>query len=96
MSILAEMFKSRRPGGVSSSGIAAAGSRPQLQLITGNANSELASEIAARLGVPLTPAKIARFPDGEVSIQILENVRCAARRNRAQFCAIFAMSGAIL
>ena len=36
---------------------------------------ELASEIAARLGVPLTPAKIARFPDGEVSIQILENVR---------------------
>jgi len=75
MSILAEMFKSRRPGGVSSSGIAAAGSRPQLQLITGNANSELASEIAARLGVPLTPAKIARFPDGEVSIQILENVR---------------------
>ena len=25
--------------------------------------------------MPLTPAKIARFPDGEVSIQILENVR---------------------
>jgi len=46
----------------------------QLQLITGNANPNLAGEIAARLGVPLTPAKISRFPDGEVSIQILENV----------------------
>jgi len=27
------------------------------------------------LGVPLTPAKIGKFADGEVSIQILENVR---------------------
>ena len=46
-----------------------------MQLLAGNANPELAEEIAARLGVPLTPAKIGRFVDGEVSIQILENVR---------------------
>lgn len=48
-----------------------------MQLLAGNANSELAEEIAARLGVPLAPAKIGRFPDGEISIQILENVRNA-------------------
>jgi ribose-phosphate pyrophosphokinase len=49
--------------------------RAHMQLLAGNANPELAEEIAARLGVPLTPAKIGRFVDGEVSIQVLENVR---------------------
>ena len=40
--------------------------RAPMQLLAGNANPELAEEIAARLGVPLTPAKIGRFVDGEV------------------------------
>jgi ribose-phosphate pyrophosphokinase len=36
---------------------------------------DLAEEISARLGVPLTPAMIDRYNDGEMRIQILENVR---------------------
>jgi len=51
------------------------GGRLPMQLLAGNGNPELAEEISARLGVPLTPATISRFADGEVSIQILENVR---------------------
>jgi hypothetical protein len=78
--MLNELFKSRRPdraigmpAATSSSGRGQP--RAHMQLLAGNANPELAEEIAARLGVPLTPAKIGRFADGEVSIQILENVR---------------------
>lgn len=37
-----------------------------MMLLAGNANKELAEEISARLGVPLTPATIDRFSDGEV------------------------------
>ena len=76
LEVLSELFKSRRPDaihGVTTS--SSHGARPRLQLVSGNANRELADEIAARLGVPLAPAKIGRFADGEVSIQILENVR---------------------
>jgi len=86
--VLTELFKSRRPGGIvpmpnelglSRDTGAAPGPAGQprlaMQLITGNANPELAEEISARLGVPLTSAKIGRFDDGEVSIQILQNVR---------------------
>ena len=78
--MLNELFKSRRPDraiGLPAASSAASGRGPRahMQLLAGNANPELAEEIAARLGVPLTPAKIGRFSDGEVSIQILENVR---------------------
>ncbi len=77
--MLNELFKSRRPDRAigtphgSSSGGSVRGRH--MQLLAGNANPDLAEEIAARLGVPLTPAKIGHFVDGEVSIQILENVR---------------------
>ena len=98
LEVLLHLFKSRKPEGVSLSTATkrdgGGAARPHLQLLAGNANPELAEEISARLGVPLTPAKISRFADGEVSIQILENV-CAAQFG-AQFCAIFAMTGAIL
>ena len=70
-----ELFKSRRPDAVQGLSSTSSTARPRLQLVTGNANRELADEISARLGVPLTPAKIGKFADGEVSIQILENVR---------------------
>ena len=79
--MLNELFKSRRPDRAIGLPAASAGGggrgqgRAHMQLLAGNANPELAEEIAARLGVPLTPAKIGRFVDGEVSIQILENVR---------------------
>jgi len=48
-----------------------------LKVFTGNAHPALAHEIARNLGVPLGRANIDRFPDGEVRIQILENVRGA-------------------
>lgn len=44
-------------------------------LFTGNAYRALAEDIAARLGVPLGKAFIGHFSDGEVQIEIEENVR---------------------
>jgi ribose-phosphate pyrophosphokinase len=44
-------------------------------LIAGSNHKELNEEIAARVGVALAKASIKRFADGEVSIQIDENVR---------------------
>jgi ribose-phosphate pyrophosphokinase len=44
-------------------------------LFTGNANPALARDIADQLSVPLGKAKVARFSDGEVDIEIEQNVR---------------------
>jgi ribose-phosphate pyrophosphokinase len=44
-------------------------------LFTGNANPLLTREIAAALGVELGKAKVARFSDGEVDVEIQQNVR---------------------
>ena len=44
-------------------------------LFTGNANPVLAQEIAAHLGVELGAADIGRFSDGEVTVEIHQNVR---------------------
>src|SRR3990172_3368853 len=49
----------------------------ELKLFTGNANPPLAQEISKFLGVPLADAEISRFSDGEVFVQINENVRGA-------------------
>src|SRR5262249_59620173 len=49
----------------------------ELKLFSGNANRPLAEEIAATLGVPIGQAEVARFSDGEVLVQIDENVRGA-------------------
>jgi ribose-phosphate pyrophosphokinase len=49
----------------------------ELKLFSGNANRPLSEEIAAILGVPLGQAEVARFSDGEVFVQIDENVRGA-------------------
>ena len=46
-----------------------------MMLFSGNATPELADKIAARLDVELGKAKVARFSDGEVAVEILENVR---------------------
>jgi ribose-phosphate pyrophosphokinase len=48
-----------------------------LKIFTGNAHPALAREICAALGVPLGAAQVGRFPDGEVRLQVLENVRGA-------------------
>jgi ribose-phosphate pyrophosphokinase len=47
----------------------------ELRLFTGNANRELAEEIGQYLHVPLSDAEVGRFSDGEVLVQINENVR---------------------
>src|SRR5438105_7761837 len=44
-------------------------------LFTGNANPALAQEIATHLGIELGKAKIGRFSDGEMDIEIYQNVR---------------------
>ncbi|MBI5419247.1 MAG: ribose-phosphate pyrophosphokinase [Deltaproteobacteria bacterium] len=47
----------------------------RLKLFTGTANVELAKEICAFLCVPLGAAAVKRFSDGEVNVEIRENVR---------------------
>ena len=49
----------------------------ELRLFTGNANRPLAEEIAQSLHLPLGDADVSRFSDGEIFIQINENVRGA-------------------
>ena len=44
-------------------------------LFTGNANPVLAKEMAAHLGVELGQASVGRFSDGEVTVEIQQNVR---------------------
>ncbi|MGK5594664.1 MAG: ribose-phosphate diphosphokinase [Parachlamydiaceae bacterium] len=44
-------------------------------LFSGSSHPVLAQEIADDLGVPLGKIQINRFPDGETSLQVLENVR---------------------
>jgi ribose-phosphate pyrophosphokinase len=46
-----------------------------LMLFTGNANIPLAQDVATALRVRLGQATIGRFSDGEVQVEILENVR---------------------
>ena len=46
-----------------------------IAVFTGNANPVLAEEITRHLHVPLGRADVARFSDGEVSVEIMENVR---------------------
>ncbi|WP_062537290.1 ribose-phosphate diphosphokinase [Mizugakiibacter sediminis] len=44
-------------------------------LFTGNAHRKLAENVAHRLGIPLGKALVGRFSDGEVQVEIEENVR---------------------
>jgi ribose-phosphate pyrophosphokinase len=46
-----------------------------LMVFTGNANRDLAADIARNIGVPLGRASISKFSDGEVSVELNENVR---------------------
>jgi len=47
----------------------------KLRILTGNANPELAEKICNYLGVGLGKAKVSRFSDGEVQVEIDESVR---------------------
>lgn len=55
--------------------IGACASPGNLKLFTGNANPELAEAIAQALSIPLSHAAIGRYVDGEINIQINENIR---------------------
>jgi hypothetical protein len=46
-----------------------------LMVFTGNANPKLAADVVKRLNISLGRANVGRFSDGEVSVEILENVR---------------------
>ena len=49
--------------------------KDEIKLFTGNSNRPLAEAISAHVGVPLGGAEIGRFSDGEVQVEITENVR---------------------
>jgi len=48
---------------------------PDFLVFTGNANPGLAQEIAQHLGISLGAANVGRFSDGEVTVEIKQNVR---------------------
>ncbi|NIC42158.1 ribose-phosphate pyrophosphokinase [Aquabacterium sp. A08] len=48
---------------------------PDFMIFTGNANPVLAAEIAQHLGTTLGSANVGRFSDGEVTVEITQNVR---------------------
>lgn len=48
-----------------------------LQLLTGNSNKKLADEVAKNLGVSICDSTTTNFSDGEIRVQINENIRGA-------------------
>ena len=48
---------------------------PNLVVFTGNANPQLAKKVVDHLHMPLGSAQVNRFSDGEISVEINENVR---------------------
>ena len=46
-----------------------------IMVFAGNANPQLAQDIVARLNMPLGKAVVGKFSDGEVMVEIMENVR---------------------
>jgi ribose-phosphate pyrophosphokinase len=49
--------------------------KDELEVFTGNSNSAVAREVCEALSVRLGEAEVGRFPDGEVMVEIRENVR---------------------
>jgi ribose-phosphate pyrophosphokinase len=47
----------------------------KIMVFTGNANPSLASKVAERLYLSLGNAKVAKFSDGEITVELNENVR---------------------
>lgn len=48
---------------------------PEIMIFSGNANQELAKRIVEHLNLPLGKALVGRFSDGEIMVEIQENVR---------------------
>jgi ribose-phosphate pyrophosphokinase len=51
------------------------GSRPEFRVFAGNSNKKLALAIGRELGRPLAECTVGRFSDGEIQVEIGENVR---------------------
>jgi ribose-phosphate pyrophosphokinase len=51
------------------------GHRPDYRVFSGNSNRKLADSISKELGRPLARATVGRFSDGEIQVEIGENVR---------------------
>jgi ribose-phosphate pyrophosphokinase len=51
------------------------GRRHDYRVFAGNSNRKLAEAIGRELGRPLAPADVGRFSDGEINVEIGENVR---------------------
>ena len=49
--------------------------KDQIRVFAGNGNRQLAVEVAKYLGVELGKCEVSKFTDGEVNIQVMENVR---------------------
>jgi ribose-phosphate pyrophosphokinase len=49
--------------------------RSTMAVFTGSANPQLAYDIVRHLSVPLGRADVSRFSDGEITVEIMENVR---------------------
>lgn len=47
----------------------------RMMIFAGNANPRLAQAVAEHLGLPMGKAIVGRFSDGEVQVELLENVR---------------------
>jgi ribose-phosphate pyrophosphokinase len=47
----------------------------EIKIFSGNANQALAKEICQKMGIPLGNALVGQFSDGEINIQIMDNVR---------------------
>lgn len=50
-------------------------SEHKMMIFTGNANPALAGAVAAYLNIPLGKVNVGRFSDGEITVELLENVR---------------------
>ena len=46
-----------------------------MMVFAGNANPKLANDIARELGIPMGKAVVNQFSDGEVAVEIMENIR---------------------
>jgi ribose-phosphate pyrophosphokinase len=49
--------------------------KDELEIFTGNSNPGLAREVCENLNVKLGQAEVGRFPDGEVMVEVRQNVR---------------------
>jgi ribose-phosphate pyrophosphokinase len=51
--------------------------KSKMMIFAGNANPQLAQDVVNNLNIPLGKAVVGRFSDGEIQVEILENVRGA-------------------